>query len=218
MIKEDIAKIIFRNNHPASPTDRDWGLLSKDQQRFYLKTARQIRSALFKGDEEICPDCIDGKVFNIQHPSTLDPCPKCKGTGKKPQVEGDEDGLLSQKTIDEIDKTRIDGDIVPYLKAQQLLTRQEAQHDIKLVTEGAKLLTDHQIQEAMGLLRMQIVALNKKLDDREIDLKNERAKVAREIFDRLEENTFYSADSDDVEVSFTKAGWAEVKSHYTEEK
>ncbi len=30
----------------------------------------------------ICPDCIDGKVFNQQHPSTLDDCPTCKGTGK----------------------------------------------------------------------------------------------------------------------------------------
>jgi len=38
-----------------------------------------------KGDK--CPDCIDGKVFNIQHPSTLDSCQTCKGTGLQDKGE-----------------------------------------------------------------------------------------------------------------------------------
>ena len=46
--------------------------------------ANQILSIFLDQTRDDCPECIAGKVFNQQHPSTLDDCSICLGTGKDP--------------------------------------------------------------------------------------------------------------------------------------
>ncbi len=81
--------------------------------------------------------------------------------------KGDDEGLLSWEGIrivfQECDKKGITDNMFVMevlCKKQRDFTRQEARHDIKLVTEGAKLLTDHEVCKA-------VKAERERLPDRE---------------------------------------------------
>ncbi|KKN35038.1 hypothetical protein LCGC14_0787870 [marine sediment metagenome] len=64
---------------------RKLGLVPKDRERYILTIGAKA--------QDVSPDCIDGKVFNQAHPSELDTCLTCEGTGIYSETGRGSDGF-----------------------------------------------------------------------------------------------------------------------------